>query len=241
MIELLRDFYKKVREINRYFKLVKFLDDKRHIADFRITGELQAILKANCYLLLYNLVEGSIFEGINAIFIDINNRNISFDQLEDNYKRIWLEYKYQLVTKSRNQGDKKSEKVFGKKLQDILCDLGEFSILPYTNKEGEKFENYGSYVQLLGSSEFSGNLDARKIRELAEKYKFSVPYECDELLVVKNSRNKLAHGEKTFVEVGQEKPMLELIRINLCIIRYLRVTLRSVEQLIRDKNYLKKS
>jgi hypothetical protein len=243
MTDLLLDFYKKVREINRYFKLIKFLDDKRSIGNFRVTVEMQSALKANCYLMLYNLIEGSVFEGLDAIFADINSQSISFDQLKDNYKIMWLNYNCELVKRSKNYGDNKGSKVFGKKLQDILGNLREFSILPYTNKDGEKFENYDGYAQLLDSSEFSGNLDARKIREIAEKYGFIAPEEgvcSNELLAVKNFRNKLAHGEQTFSEVGQAKAVGELIKIYLCVFRYLRNTLKSIEQLIRNKNYLKK-
>lgn len=236
MNDIQLDFNRKVREINHYFRLVKFLDDKQHTEGFRITGELQATLKANCYLLLYNLVEGSIVEGLDAIFFDINRHNISFSQLNDNYKQIWLKYKFQLVKLSKSKGDEKSRKAFNKNLIEILNDLDIFSILNYTDNDGVS-ENYKSYLKTLSTQDISGNLDARKIKEIAEIYGFSVPEKCNELLVIKNFRNQLAHGEKTFSEIGREKTIAELTKINIKIICYLRAVLKNISRFIHDKEY----
>jgi hypothetical protein len=236
MNELLLDFNKKVREINHYFRLVKFLDDKQHIDGFRITTEQQATLKANCYLLLYNLIESSIIEGLDAIFADINQQNIAFECLNDNYKKIWLEYKYQLVSKAK----KSNCKNFSRSYSEIIDDLAVFKILSYTDKTGVVYEDYKGYLKTLEvSSEVSGNLDARKIRELSESYGFFVPEKCVELLIIKNFRNHLAHGEKTFSEIGKEKSVPELITINVRVILYLRAVLKNISNFINNKQYLK--
>jgi len=239
MSELLLDFNKKVREINHYFRLVKFLDDKQHIESFRITSELQATLKANCYLLLYNLVESSVVEGLDAIFADINQQNITFDQLNDNYKQIWLKYKFQLVNLSKRKGDKDSREAFDKSLLDILNDLATFGILDYKDKDGVS-ENYKSYLKILGiNNEVSGNLDVRKIEELAKKYGFDEPKRSNgrDLINIKNFRNQLAHGEKTFSEIGKEKSVPELIKINVRVIYYLRALLKNIIRFIDNKEH----
>jgi abortive infection bacteriophage resistance protein len=46
--------------------------------------------------------------------------------------------------------------------------------------------------------------------KLAEKYGFSVPERCDELLKIKHIRNQLAHGEILFSEAGAIS-MIELM------------------------------
>ena len=245
MNDLLLDFNKKVREINHYFRLVKFLDDKQHIDGFRITTEQQATLKANCYLLLYNLVESSISEGLDAIFSDINQQNVTFEQLNNNYKQILLNYKFNLVKLSKNKGDIRSKKVFDNDFSEILSDLSVFKILNYNERKKINDDdiivvssNYKSYLKTLGiNSEVSGNLDAKKIRELANDYGFIVPEKCDELLTIKNFRNQLAHGEKTFSEIGREKSVVELITINTKVVRYLRTVLKGISCFIDEKSY----
>jgi hypothetical protein len=159
-----------------------------------------------------------------------------FECLNDNYKKIWLEYKYQLVSKAK----KLNCKNFSSSFSEILDDLAIFKILNYRDKTGVVYEDYKSYLKTLEiSSEVSGNLDARKIRELSESYGFSVPEKCDELLIIKNFRNHLAHGEKTFSEIGKEKSITELIRINVRVTLYLRAVLKSISDFINNKHYLK--
>lgn len=234
MAVLLLEFDKKVQEINQYFRLVKFLDDKQHIEQFRITSELQATLKANCYLLIYNLVESSIVEGLDAIFEDINQNNVSFEDLNNDYKKMWLKYKFQLIN------TKKPEEKFNISSSDILDGLAIFKILNYRDNTNTVYENYKGYLKVLETnSEVSGNLDARQIRVIAEKYGFFVPEKCDELLEVKNFRNQLAHGERTFSEIGREKTVNELIKIYKKIFFYLRKILKSINGFIINKNYLK--
>jgi ABC-type microcin C transport system permease subunit YejB len=146
---------------------------------------------------------------------------------------MWLKYKFQLV-ESKNKQEK-----FDKKLSEILNDLAIFKILDYTDKTGIVYENYKGYLKTLDiSSEASGNLDARKIREIAKKYGFTVPEKCDELIDIKKFRNQLAHGEKTFSEIGREKSVVELIKINTRVIIYLRIILKNIRKFIDRKNYL---
>lgn len=53
---------------------------------------------------------------------------------------------------------------------------------------------------------FSGNLDSRSIRTVSESLGISLPDNVKEpfLLIVKNSRNKLAHGETRFNNACQD-------------------------------------
>lgn len=71
---------------------------------------------------------------------------------------------------------------------------------------------------------FSGNIDARKIKDTAIEYGFS--YSTDtrktsngfDLLSVKANRNDLAHGFKSFTEVGRDKTADELLVIKSKVI-----------------------
>jgi hypothetical protein len=245
MSDLLLNFEEKVEEINQYFDLVYFLGDKPHIDDFRLQTELQSTLKANCYLLLYNLIESSVVEGLNFIFEDINQQKISFENFNDSYKKLWLEYSYQLVTKAKVENNKN----ISKNLSLILNDLSIFEILKY--RESKKldgnevefiFENYKGYLKILGiSSEVSGNIDTQQIEKLAKKYGFKAPKRTNgrDLVKIKEFRNKLAHGEETFADVGWQESIPELIEIKNRITSYLRSLLENINYFVDNKQYLK--
>jgi hypothetical protein len=84
-------------------------------------------------------------------------------------------------------------------------------------------------------------LDAQKIEEFAKKYGFEAPKRSNgrDLVNIKNFRNKLAHGEKMFSDIGKEKTVPELININIRVINYLRAFLENINQFINEEKYLK--
>ena len=76
MKESIRDFYKRVSEIDKYFRLVDRLEQISIVTqessilnsdDYIGDRDIQKILKSQCYLMLYNLIESSIRNGIIAI------------------------------------------------------------------------------------------------------------------------------------------------------------------------------
>ena len=91
---------------------------------------------------------------------------------------------------------------------------------------------------------FSGNVDAREIRKIAEKYGFS--YQTDSaktkdgqsLVDIKDKRNDLAHGHKSFKEVGQGKTIEDLLKIKEEVIEYLRQILLNIAIYLENQEYL---
>ena len=91
---------------------------------------------------------------------------------------------------------------------------------------------------------FSGNIDARKIKETAEAYGFSYQttarktQDGNDLLKIKTNRNDLAHGFKSFEEVGKDATAEDLLQIKKRVICYLREILQNIEDYILRKEYL---
>ncbi|MDY7229027.1 MAE_28990/MAE_18760 family HEPN-like nuclease [Hyalangium rubrum] len=91
---------------------------------------------------------------------------------------------------------------------------------------------------------FSGNLDARKIREAAEEYGFSATTNArltnngKSLLTVKTNRNDLGHGDKSFSEVGRDYEMMRLAEIKTEAIAYLSDIIGNIEKYISEMHYL---
>ena len=142
--------------------------------------ELAKTLKANGFLLLYNLVESTLRNAIQAIFDELASSKVSFDRVKTELKIIVLQ----------NLKACAPDKVH-LKMSKISVDIITAGFDP------ERL--------------FSGNVDGRLIRETATKYGFSSKTEYgktkngENLLIVKTNRNDLAHGIKSFEEVGRDK------------------------------------
>ena len=91
---------------------------------------------------------------------------------------------------------------------------------------------------------FSGNVDGRLIKNIAKDYGFSPNTDYGktgdgkDLLIIKENRNDLAHGFKSFAEVGKAKSPDELIGIKNKVVKYLREILENIEQYLAKQEYL---
>lgn len=92
---------------------------------------------------------------------------------------------------------------------------------------------------------FSGNIDAKTIKDTAETYGFSYRTNArktqngNDLLRIKTNRNDLAHGFKSFEEVGRDATADELLKIKKGVICYLREILQNIDDYIFKQEYLK--
>lgn len=60
-----------------------------------------------------------------------------------------------------------------------------------------------------------------------------------DLLTVKTNRNDLAHGFKSFEEVGKDATADDLLKIQKRVIFYLREILQNIESYLSNEDYLK--
>lgn len=262
-MNFLEDFEERTKEVERYFEFIFFIEKlglirnvkekrvekliynnrtiyplKKSInlnGDFIIDVELNKTLKASTFLILYNLIEGSITAALNAYFESFSGKSSEYKKLTREIKRVWLEYRHKAF-KNKNSKD----------LVQLIETLLEekVSIGPKTvnGEVGAKIiHNYDAYNAEIGKSDISGNLDARKIRELSEMYGFKLPTNnsCNSLVIIKQNRNKLAHGESSFSEVGK-LTIEDLFEIKQETIKYIRKTLRSINRSIIREVYIEK-
>lgn len=220
---LFQDFNERSKEVSKYFIFLKSLEqsttklsmeDRQGKAKIKqIDSELLKTLKASGFLLLYNLVEATMRNAIEAIFDELRSKGISYDQIRPELKKIVLKN-----LKKRNPDD-----IFAK-ITAISIDI----ITAGFDKEDL----------------FSGNLDGRKIRSTATEYGFSHKTDYSktgdgsDLLTVKTNRNDLAHGFKSFTEVGRDKTADELVEIKNKVVKYLKQILVNIEQYLSNKDYL---
>ncbi|HEY8746605.1 MAG TPA: MAE_28990/MAE_18760 family HEPN-like nuclease [Tepidisphaeraceae bacterium] len=212
------DFKTRAEEVNRYFRFLREFEAKRVVFQGNSSGKLgmsmveQAALfktlKANFFLLLYNLVESTVKNAIEAIFDEFKSRGVSFDECRLEVRKIVL------ANLKRHNVDK------------ILPSLSALSVdVVATTFRKEEL--------------FSGNVDGRRIRHVADAYGFRSPSKkCDQLLTVKTSRNDLAHGNKSFGDIGRDYDVDRLEEIRKETTAFLEEFLVNVADYITTRAYL---
>ena len=224
------EFDKRIDEINIYFQLLTTIDKGDcHIHCQTINGvvnvepvdvELIKILKANGFLLLYNLLEATIRKSLEAIFSAIHIENLTFQQLSDNLKKLWINQKALPLKEGLDA-------VTYDKIRGLLEDVAKSII------ENQIMQLETECIRI------SGNIDARSIREIATKIGFEQTSDGSSLLTIKNKRNHLAHGEFTFGEIGKEVSVNDMIKYKDGACAYLTDVLTNVKDYIDNKKFVK--
>lgn len=226
MLEVKQDFETRKQEVELYFSFLSDLEQKTvslskqdengQTSPYELDATLSKTLKATGFLLLYNLVESTMANGINAIFDELKTKNIAYDSVTDELKK--------------------------KAIQNIVSN--------HTNELYSNITNASVDILSAGFNPrklFSGNVDARKIREVAEAHGFSSDTDGqstkggEKLLTIKTTRNDLVHGVKSFSEVGREHPILGdsgLLEIKDETLAYLEAILTNIDQYISFQEYL---
>jgi len=218
------------REIERFFEMLQFMRDNR---DSRLCGEpldgahsntyvvgrdLEKTLRASAYLMLYNFVEATMTNAIDAIHQHIADEQVGFDELKEDVRKIAI---------------KGLRKAVSSETPSELLD----SAIPIS-----------SALIWLGFDKkdlFSGNLDGRLIKDKAKEYGFQLAdhdkaasRDGVRLLNVKTKRNELAHGGISFEDCGQETSVDELLAIFYEIKIFIKAVLDGISEYLLTRGYL---
>ncbi|MEY4927387.1 MAG: hypothetical protein RI894_1823 [Bacteroidota bacterium] len=271
-MNLRTDFETRKKEIEAYFELLQFLDSSTtenrlsntEAQTFTIDLDLYKVMKANTFLMLYNLMEGTVVEGLNTIFLHINEQGLERKELSELYQIIWLEYKSNLIKKLESLKPDQYNPFAPYLLSNAIQDLDIFEVKDFKPKPNPKEQNptlnadlsgYNAYIELVGK-DISGNLDAREIRKLFPKYGINIEdvalivedaddtrdetrLDTKHILKVKNYRNKLAHGEESYTKIGAREGFFEINKIRKHVFKYLDEIVDSIENFLNDEKYKK--
>lgn len=212
------EYYKRLREIEIYFETLKLLDNgncsikcidilgaetEQHI-DF----ELSTILKANGYLLLYNLVEATISNSIDAVLNSIHASSATYRSLSHTFRELWIKQE------TKNATDKRIISIANSILENDLLILKRECI------------------------NISGNIDAQRIRDILKQIGGNEIKDGRDLEKIKIKRNCLAHGDFSFSEIGRDCTVAELIAYKDNTQDYLSKVLDEIETYITTKKFL---
>ena len=172
-----------------------------------------AMLKSAYILLLYNTIESTIamiFERVHEVL----NSEIYIDLIPE-IKNIWVDFFFK----------KTSEKKYHEHLdKTINGDL--------------KLPLFGDFLDRVKL--FSGSLDGRELDRLMKLYGIGLlnTPNRDKLVVIKDKRNKLAHGEEMFKESCRNMTIRDLDTLQKATFEALDNIVEQVDAYISEKKYL---
>jgi len=231
---IIQDFEDRVEDVEIYFSFANEIDHiethKKKIFELAdnskltIKRDLQKVIRANCYLILYNLIESTIRNGLWYIYDTIVDEKIPLEKLSDNLKQIWLSQKASEMMELNNQNKVKE------KIKDLIND----------QINGETIHISKARLTL------SGNLDYRSIEKLIKDYAiFGTITVADKkglgkaLLKIKSERNALAHGNKSFRKSAELTTIQELNNYKNLTVQYLGDITKNISSYIENGRYTK--
>jgi hypothetical protein len=231
-MSILTDFETRVEEVKLYFDFANQLDkveshkqskfQLNQDVELTIKRDLQKIIRANCFLILYNLVESTIRSCIWNVYDAISDNKVKFEELSENLSNIWLN-------------------------QQAL-DISDISNINKTKEKLKSLISFDSKPVEFSKTRvsLSGNLDYRSIEKIIKDYGFHGRITVSDtrklgraLLKVKSERNALAHGNKSFRQTAEVVTIQELTEYKELIVTYLRDITKNVESFTENGKYKK--
>jgi len=221
------DFINRTGEIDKYFNFLVILDkpcniqshdNQGNLVSQKIENDLFIILKANGFILLYNLIESTVVKSLQEIFNQITDDGVKYKQLSENLKKLWINNKGLSLKGIDNININKIREIMRTVADSVVAD---------------------EIAQLETSClNISGNIDAKEIRSIAKQVGFDEILNGRHLVTIKKKRNDLAHGDFSFGEIGKNYSVNELIIFKNDAYNYLNSYMTNIATFIADNKYL---
>ena len=183
---------------------------------------IKTTIKASIIILLYNAIESTITKCLHKIHEVLKANHLRYDQCNEQLKKtIMVYYKY---AESKCENTHESV-IYSMAAMDFVRGVATFSL---------SYDEMSRHYPL-----YSGNLDSMAIKKIFEKYGISFGERTSELQTIKTLRNKLAHGEASFEEVGREISSQQIGIMIEKTFEYLEQATQKVKEYLEQEEYLK--
>lgn len=201
MNETISIFESRKAELDLYFSVMHDIDQglwKTHD-----NSTFFKLLKSNFILMLYNLIEACVINGIAEIYDELKQDGCSYNDVIDEIKTIWRNR--QIANVYNRSAEKKS---YDNKVKEIIDAI--LSNAPITLSREE--------LRHIG-----GNLDDQKIMDLCNKHhiRYVVQDNHDKLQIVRRKRNDLAHGDVSFGDCARDLTLSDLEEIKDAVLLFM--------------------
>jgi len=172
------------------------------------------ILKSNAYIMMYNMIESTIKEIIFAVYDNINAANLTYEEISLKLQELWESHQFENLDK----GNAKAEK-YKQEAHRMITSIIQNNTVRFNNN----------------NIKLSGNADFESVLTIMQKHGININTSIigkysNELRIIKNTRNSLAHGGTSFIESGRDISFNDINKMCKHTEEYL-------EQLIKDTNY----
>ncbi|MDR1050996.1 MAG: hypothetical protein LBP95_07965 [Deltaproteobacteria bacterium] len=180
------------------------------------------ILKANAVLMIYNLVESTLINGIEEIYSKLQSKKIGYSNLCDDIQNLWISNKLGQVFKRNAHFNS-----FKKRTVEIVNSIMSSKSIELN----------------INDLNFAGNLDADKIRIVCKSHGMQLHPDSScrggsVLKDVKGKRNDLAHGTLSFADCGRALSLSDLKDIKDQTYAFLKSLLDAMEKYYNCEGYL---
>lgn len=165
--------------------------------------------KASCLLLIYNLMESTVTNALQAVADSLKNNSVAFDSLSKDLRLVAI----------RNV--KKREPL--KLVDAILAINSDIYHSAFVREE-------------VCSGNVDARMIRETMKDYGIGKSFD--YDEGELLVIKTKRNDLAHGSISFADAGRDLTAKEIIKKYWRVRRFLANMLTDFEAFISGSHYL---
>ena len=176
------------------------------------------IMKSNFLLMLYNLVEACIVSGMMEIYEDLKNNGCSYNQVIREIQDIWSKFKINEI-----YGSATGRTAYENRVRQIIQDITTNAPIVLSK-------------DALG---ISGNLNARKIKEICDKHRirYRLQNQGESLERIKRERNSLAHGDVSFSDCARDLTINDLESIKDEVEQFLQDILNGMKDYYDQKLY----
>ena len=217
MTTVQQDFQSRVVEIETYFDFVKRTDEGNTLlvsspslqSAYSSTArdDLLRTFRASAILILYNLMESTVTNAIEAVYDELETQRVHFDDCRAEVRQV-------VLTNLKQHSPSKITKELQRLSTDIIV------------KTFRKDKIVSGNVDALSIQGLA--------REYGISHP---TVDGSDLLTVKTTRNDLAHGSKSFASIGRDFTMEDILRIKNKVIAYLTAMLANVAAYIQQQHY----
>lgn len=190
-----------------------------------VSGDTKLILRSSFFLMLYNCVESTVTNCLTAICNAIIAEDCKFSDLRNEVKTAIVEsYDYQ--TRNSNLSHEQHVSVLKSSI-DVFCFSTPIRL------------TLNEYIHSSSQGTYSGSLDAKEIKKQFSRFGVNLEdLRCDQLVKIRDNRNKLGHGEVSFLECSNDSTIQYLEKAKIKMFEFFDKVIDRVEEYVNNKRFL---
>lgn len=229
-------FEERLQEIEVYLDLLDAFEQQAQLGppklfglDTRISAAQQKILYSGVYLQLYSLVEATITRCLEAVCTAADGKGWRPGDLSDLVRREWV----RSVARTHEDLNHDNRLTYALEMFNALVGASPVSRFSVSNGGGNWDD--GQIESMFRRLGFAPRL-SEKVRTAVKRH---VRDDKGALALIKHLRNKLAHGNLSFVECGEGVTVSDLRSLKEATADYLREVVDSFTTSLAAHEYLR--